>query len=83
MGTLHGGNDAFDFCQPLESGQCFLVICRNIVHDAGILEIGVLRPHAGIVQACRYGIGFHHLPILFLEKIAVCAVKDSRLPGSR
>ena len=51
MGALYGTDDSLGAGQIFKGGDCLLVSHRHILRAAGIVEPGVLRAYAGIVEA--------------------------------
>ena len=48
-------------------------LCR-IFGAIAVLEPGMFRTHAGIIQTSRNGVGFDNLPILILNQISAITV---------
>ena len=65
--------------QIFESIDCLFIGYGNILGSADIVEIGVLRADAGIVEACGDRINGCDLAELILAEIRLHAVEDSEL----
>ena len=82
MGRLDGRDDALRTGQILKGADGFLIRDGDIFGPAGIMEPGVLRAHAGIIQAGGDGIHRGDLAVFILAEIALHAVEDTRAAGS-
>ena len=83
VGAFQGRQDAFGAGQEFEALQGLLVGHRHVFGPAGILEIGVLRPHPGIIQPRRQGMGFLDIAPGILQQIPEGAVEHADGPGHR
>mmetsp|Transcript_19189 Transcript_19189/g.60366 ORF Transcript_19189/g.60366 Transcript_19189/m.60366 type:complete len:466 (-) Transcript_19189:822-2219(-) len=83
VGGLQGGDDALRPGDELHGVQGLAVRDRDVLHAAGVLEVGVLWPDAGVVQACTDGVRLGDLPVAGLQEVGPGAVQDARRPGGQ
>ena len=79
MGRLQCRNDAFKLAAQLERRKGFLVGGRDIFHSAHVMQPGVFRPDARIIQPCRNRMAFSNLAIIIHQQISPIAMQYSRL----
>ena len=53
----------------------------DVVGPSHVLEPGVLRAHAGIIETSGDGMGFGNLPIFIFHQIGAIAMQHTRTPG--
>src|SRR5687768_17149895 len=61
--------------------ECFhrlLVGYPDIFSTSAVLEPGMLRTYARVIQACRNGMCFDDLPILILDQVRAIPVQHAR-----
>ena len=77
MRGFQGRNDAFQPAGELERIQGFLIRHRDIIHAARLLEPGMFRPDAGIIEAGRDRMRFQNLAVRILQQIGLGAVQHA------
>src|SRR5580692_2554408 len=81
MRWLQRRDDPFELRAELKSVKRFLVGRREISHPTDVVEPGVLRPDAWIVQAGGDRMAFKDLTVIRLQKISAVAVQHPRAPS--
>ena len=82
MSTLNGADDALGACQILECVYRFIIGHGHVLRASDIMQIGMLRSNAGIIQTCRDGIYRCDLSIFILTEIRLHAVEDAETARS-
>src|SRR5579859_7654492 len=77
MGGFQRRDNAFQLGEQHESVQRLLVGDGMILHPADILEPAMFGTDAGIVQACRNGMGFQDLAVMVLQKVRARAMQHA------
>ena len=75
MGRLQRRDDAFEFGADLEHFQRFGIGGRDIFGALHVVQEGVFRADAGIVEACGDGVGVDDLAVIILQEIGAVAVE--------
>ena len=70
-------DDALSASQRVKPRQRFLVVDGDIVDPTDILEPGMFRPHAGIIQSRRNGMRRQNLAVGVTEQIGAVAVQHT------
>src|SRR6185312_1654548 len=78
MAGFERGNDPFVMAQCMECFQSLLIGYSEIFGTSAVLEPGMLRTYARVIQACRNGMCFDDLPILILDEVSAIAVQHAR-----
>ena len=76
MRRLERGKDPLVLGEPSERGEGPLVVHRDVPDPAGVLQVGVLRADAGVVQARRDALRLGDLSLVILQDVGVGPVKD-------
>ena len=76
VGTFQRGDDAFEFGELHERGECLLVRRVAVVHAALVAQPRVLGADPRIVESCRHRVRRMHLSIGVLQQIAQRPVQD-------
>src|SRR5690606_27006085 len=79
MGWLQRRYDPLEPGAELESFQCLLVRHRDVGDTTRLLEPGVLRPDAGIVEASGDGVTLEDLPVVVLQQVGAIAMQHAGL----
>ena len=74
MAGFEGWNNAFGAAQVVEGIERFLIGDADILRAANLLQPGVLRANARVVQAGADTMGFSDLPIVILQDEGAIAV---------
>ena len=82
MGALHGANDPLRPGDILKGVLRLVVGDRHILRPADIVEMGVFRSDARIIQPCGDGIHRSDLPVCILTEIGFHAVEYPQAPGT-
>ena len=75
---FEGAEDAFAFGQCPERGQRLGVGCADILRATAVLEMGMLGPDSGVIEAGGDRPGVCDLTVLVLQYVSLGAVKDAR-----
>ena len=78
VGGLERRDDALELGQELEGGERLLVGGRQVGDAADIVQPGMLRADAGIVEAGRDRMRLGDLPVVVLKQVGAVAVQDAR-----
>ena len=78
MAGLECGNDAFGAAQVVEGLQGFLVGDAHVLGAFGVLQPGMLRSHARIVQAGTDAVGLDDLSVIALQHVGAVAMQHAR-----
>ena len=81
MGRLERRDDALDLGAELEGVERLLVGGRHIFDAADVVQPGMLRADAGIVEAGRDRVGLGDLAVAVLQQIGAVAVQDAGAPA--
>ena len=81
MARLQRRDDAFDAGEKLERLQRFGVHDRHVFDAARLVQPGMLRPDARIVQSGRDRVAVLDLAVLVLEQIGAVAVQHAGRAG--
>ena len=81
MAGLERGDDALGAAARVKGRQGFVIIDGHVLRTAGILEPGMLWPHARVVQARRDRMRLLNLAIGILEQIGAVAMQHARRAG--
>ena len=81
VGRLDGRDDALRAGEVLEGVHRLRVGDGDVLGPAGVMEHGVLRPDAGVVQAGGDGVDRGDLPVRVLTEVGLHAVEDAQLSG--
>ena len=81
MAGLQRGQDALGAGQAVERGECFVVGDADILRASTVLQEGVLRPDARVVQAGRDGMGFDDLPVVVADHVGAVTVQHADTAG--
>ena len=76
VGRLDGGDDALHAGQVLEGVHGLVVGDGHVFRPPGVVQPGVLRADAGVVQPRRDGIHWRDLAVFVLAEVALHAVED-------
>jgi len=66
--------DTFTLRQHPKAAECLLVCGNDILRSAGVLQPGMLRSNAWVVEPSADGVCFYDLPCRRLENICPDAV---------
>ena len=85
MTRFQRGNDAFKAAQRVKRGDGFVVVDRDILRAADVLQQTMFRPDTGIIQSGRNRMRLDDLAVLVLHQIDLIAVQyaDLRVRGER
>src|SRR5690554_7328908 len=83
MGRLQCRHDTFNTGQFAETVQCFFVGYRNVVGAPDILQPGMLRSYARIIQAGTDRMGTGNLTVLVFHQISAVTVQYTRTSGTK
>ena len=81
MGRLDGGDDTFQTAEIFKGVHRLAVRDGHVLRPSGVVEPGVLRPDAGVVQPGGNGVHRGDLAVLVLTEVGFHAVKDAQPPG--
>ena len=81
MGRLNGGDDPLGAGQVLEGLHRLLVGDGDILGPSRVVEVGVLRADARVVQPGGQGVHRGDLPVLVLAEVGLHAVENSQPAG--
>ena len=81
MGGFDGGNNALHAAEILKGIHGLRVGDGDVFRPSDVMEMGVLRPDAGVIKAGGNGIHRRDLAELILTEIALHAVENTRPPG--
>ena len=79
MAGFQGGDDAFQLGAELEHFHRLIIRRGDVFGALGIVQEGVFRADAGIVQTGGDGMSVDDLPVIILQEIGLVAVEDARL----
>ena len=78
VSRLESGDYPLGASEQLERVQDFGVLSRPVPRPADLAEVGVLRPDAGVIEACRDRFSLEDLAELVLEEVRPHAMEDPR-----
>ena len=78
MRRLQCGHDALHTRQSMKSCQSLIIVSRDILNPADILQPGVLRPYAGVIESGRHRVGLKDLSVFILHQIGAVTVQNAR-----
>ena len=74
MTGLQSRNDSFQVGQIVEGLQGFLIGGDDVVYPLEILQLGMLRADAGVIEPGRDGVGVHNLTVVIRHQVGPIAV---------
>ena len=80
VARLQRGDDALGATQVVKRLQRFVVGDAHVLGPADVLQEGMLRPHAGVIQAGRDRMGLGDLPVRVLQKVSAIAMQHAGRP---